>query len=118
MKVVFVAGVLLALAGLALGASLMPGNRVNPVYVSIGAPGAPAALVQAPAPKPPAAAAGANSIARAAGQQVEAVAPVIPAPPPAVRSSSPSAPGDSGTQVSQPPAPTRCHGDSKKPCSR
>jgi hypothetical protein len=117
MKVVFVAGALLALAGLALGASLMPGTRVNPVYVSIGAPGAPAVLVQAPAPKPPAAAVAANSIARAAGQQVEAVAPVIPAPapPPSVHSSSPS--GDSGAQVSQPPAPTRCHGD-KKPCSR
>src|SRR5690348_15177656 len=102
MRVILVAGGLLALAGLALGASLMPGDRVNPVYVSIGAPGVPAVLAQAPAPKAPAAA---TSIARPAGPQVEAVAPVIPAPA-LVRS---SAPANVGPQVQPSPPTTTTH---------
>ena len=111
MKVILVAGSLLALAGLALGASLMPAGRVNQVYVSVGGPGVPAVLAPAAAPKAPTSNGPvAKSIAGAAGQQVEAVAPVIAAPPP-VRRISPSAPPNPTPQVQQPQV--RCHGEKK-----
>ncbi|HEX6348928.1 MAG TPA: hypothetical protein VF160_06000 [Candidatus Dormibacteraeota bacterium] len=113
MRIVVLAGCLLALAGLALGASLMPASRMAPVSVSLGAPGAPLTIVQAPAAKAPAAKAAApNSIARSADQQVAALAPVIPvpAPPPAAGPSAPQTPAPA-PQVQPTPGSGHCHGD-------
>jgi len=108
MRIVLVAGVLVALAGLALGTSLKPAGHVERVTVSVGAPGVPVTVVQAPGSKAPGSAVPAKSIARSADQVAETVAPVIPAPPPA--------PSDLGPQVQEPHTPIRCHGELKKIC--
>jgi hypothetical protein len=85
MRIVLLAGCLVGLAGLALGASLRPMANVTPVPVSapgIGVPGAPIpAFVQPnPVPAAPAKKSESVSILKGTGDAKDPAPPVVPAP--------------------------------------
>jgi len=120
MKILLVAAGLVVVAGLALGASLVPAAHVTPLSMSVGVPGVPVTAVQVPLPAlgAPAVAkpATVNSITRSADSPAEVAPPVIPGPAP-ITSGRGSDPGSDGMGPSIVQVPTVCppgHSDKKQ----